>query len=144
MARIHAAAFAPSRGWNDTEFTSLCAAPGVELYTQPHGFALVRVMADEAELLTLAVDPSKQRLGIADKLMWEWLSVQNKSIAFLEVASDNHAAQSLYGKHGFTVVGLRKGYYQRAGGSAVDAVLMRASFTHGQAPESPLQDPKTG
>lgn len=144
MAKLHAAAFASSRGWSVAEFTELCATPAVELYTQPNGFALVRVIAGEAELLTLAVDPSKQRQGIANRLMQDWLTVRNKCAAFLEVASDNHAARALYAKHGFTVIGLRKGYYRRAGAPAVDAVLMQVSLTYGQTHESPMIDPKTG
>jgi len=40
----------------------------------------------------------------------------------LEVREDNPRARQLYSRHGFTEVGIRRGYYQPSG---VDAVVMR-------------------
>ena len=40
----------------------------------------------------------------------------------LEVREDNPRARRLYLRHGFTEVGIRRGYYQPSG---VDAVVMR-------------------
>ena len=42
---------------------------------------------------------------------------------FLDVAEDNTAAGALYQSLGFQVTGGRKRYYERAGGTAVDAIL---------------------
>jgi ribosomal protein S18 acetylase RimI-like enzyme len=41
---------------------------------------------------------------------------------FLEVREDNPRARNLYKRHGFTEIGVRRGYYQPAG---VDAIVMR-------------------
>ena len=144
MAKIHAAAFAPERGWHASEFETLLESPKVQSFVAHGGFALVQVVADEAELLTLAVDPMHQRNGVATELMKAWMTKVRATQAFLEVAADNSAAQALYHKHGFAVAGRRARYYRRPDGSAADAVLMRAALTHRQNPHLPSQKPKTG
>ena len=98
LADLHGRAFAPARGWNAQEFNALSKSPGTEVFSVTHGFALVRCVAGEAELLTLAVDPVHQRKGIADALMQLWMENCNATTAFLEVAEDNIAAKSLYAK----------------------------------------------
>ena len=138
MAALHAAAFAPARGWSAAEFSTLCAAPHVKLFSSAHGFALVRTVAEEAELLTLAVRPSHHRQGIADALMIAWMQGAQAETAFLEVAADNQSAQALYAKHGFAEVGRRKAYYARPDSSPVDAVLMQGALTCRKSGESGL------
>ncbi|MFK7744918.1 MAG: GNAT family N-acetyltransferase [Roseobacter sp.] len=130
MADMHARAFAPERGWRAEEFASLVASPFVTCLSVGGGFALIRTVADETELLTLAVDPSHRRKGVATQLMQDWLTTVAAQSAYLEVASDNGAAMALYLKHGFAIVGRRAGYYARPDGPAVDAVLMQAALTH--------------
>jgi [ribosomal protein S18]-alanine N-acetyltransferase len=44
---------------------------------------------------------------------------------FLEVRVDNDRAQRLYRRHGFTGVGIRRGYYQPSG---TDALVMRCKI----------------
>lgn len=132
LARLHGEAFAPERGWTAAEFDDLVKLPTVHLFERPQAFALVRVVADEAELLTLAVSPAARRQGLADTLMREWMRTLPATSAFLEVAADNRAAQALYEKHGFVVCGRRKAYYTRPGTASVDALLMQAPLTFGQ------------
>ena len=136
LSAIHKAAFAPERGWSAAEIVDLLDQKNVVAFERPGGFALVRTVADEAELLTLAVDPKRQRRGVADTLMRDWLSISQATYAFLEVAEDNRIALALYRKHGFAICGHRKRYYRRAGAPSVDAVLMQASLTFSQGPES--------
>lgn len=144
MGQLHAAAFSPQRGWSADEFHSLCASPLVQCYFDAQGFALTRTIADESELLTLAVDPNHRRQGIAGNLTKEWLGRTTAQTAFLEVAADNAAAHALYAKYGFAETGRRKGYYQRIGGHSVDAVLMQAAVTRRQTCKTTGQAPKTG
>ena len=132
MAQLHARAFAPERGWQASEFANLIASKFVTAFVKPHGFALTRQIADEAELLTLAVDPEHHRKGIASDLMRDWLVSLGEGTAFLEVAADNGPAQALYAKHGFAPVGRRKAYYARPGAPSVDAVLMQLAVTRRQ------------
>ena len=133
MSDIHARAFAPTRGWTETEISDMLVSPYCQALTAPNGFVICRTLAGETELLTLAVDPDAQRQGTAQMLMTKWIAASTvlAQTAFLEVASDNHAAIALYSKHAFQRTGLRKGYYARAGAEAVDAVLMSRALTRG-------------
>lgn len=72
LAQIHAAAFTQSRPWSQDEFTALLDSPLCFACGDGRSFALVRVIADEAELLTIATDPACQRQGLARALMQDW------------------------------------------------------------------------
>jgi ribosomal-protein-alanine N-acetyltransferase len=80
-------------------------------------------VADEAEILTLAVHPYKRGKGLGRALLQATISkvrsMGAKSV-FLEVGVENPAARALYARLGFTKVGARKGYYN--GG---DALVLR-------------------
>ncbi|WP_415220610.1 GNAT family N-acetyltransferase [Pseudophaeobacter arcticus] len=128
MARIHAAAFTQSRPWSQEEFTALLDSPLNFASGDGRCFALVRVIADEAELLTLATDPCFQRQGLARALMQDWqIQAQSRGAktCFLEVAADNTAAIGLYLSQGFAPCGRRSGYYARRNAASVDAIVMR-------------------
>ena len=91
------------------------------------GFLVLRVAADQAEIITLGVVPSARRTGIATAL----LSAAEAEAAdkgavevFLEVASDNAAARALYEKAGYRRVGCRPRYYLRRDQSRVDALVL--------------------
>lgn len=131
MARIHAAAFTQSRPWSEDEFTSLLDSPLAFATGDARAFALVRVIADEAELLTIATDPAHQRQGLGRKTMQTWqqaAQMRGADTAFLEVAADNRAAQNLYLAEGFVACGRRSGYYSRENAGSVDAIVMRKNL----------------
>ncbi|WP_299043656.1 GNAT family N-acetyltransferase [uncultured Tateyamaria sp.] len=127
LAALHAAAFTRERPWTAQEFADLLANPLCHLETAPHGFALWRGIAGEAELLTIAVDPARQRRGTGAGLMTAWShgAAPTCTTAVLEVASDNAAAIALYARYGFETVAKRVGYYRRAD-SFADALILRA------------------
>ena len=80
----------------------------------PSGMALLRVVADEAELLTIAVLPAARGQGIGAILLAEGLAeaAQRGAVRmFLEVAPGNAPAYALYERLGFSAVGRRRGYY---------------------------------
>ena len=88
------------------------------------GFVILRRMGDEGELLQIAVCKTARRCGIADILLDAALSHAEKcelKSVFLEVRKSNEAAISLYKKHGFKTVRLRKDYYNNP---LEDAVVM--------------------
>ena len=59
MAALHGASFTMPRPWSAVEFAELLASPRVfALTTGAEGLLLGRVVVDEAELLTIAVDPA--------------------------------------------------------------------------------------
>jgi len=135
LADIHASTF--THPWNPDEFGRLMAQDGVMILTarrsspygtrNPLGFLILRTVADEAEVLTIAVDPRHQGRGIARKLMQEGLFRlygERCSHLFLEVDAANTAALNLYRGLGFRQVGERKGYYRSGEGDGT-ALVMR-------------------
>ena len=129
LSRLHTDAFKQSRAWSAAEFADLLSHPSTFLFEAVDAFALVRVIAEEAELLTIAVHPNAQGQGIGRGLMHDWLQGIVACEAFLEVAQDNTAAISLYESCGFAEVGRRKGYYGRKDAPSIDAIVMRYTFT---------------
>jgi ribosomal-protein-alanine N-acetyltransferase len=127
LAALHRSAFVTQRPWSESEFHNLLATTHCHAVATPHGFALIRVIADECELLTLAVHPDHRNAGLGGDLLNRAIAAAVQSGAadmFLEVAADNDAALSLYTNAGFEKVGARPRYYARTEAESVDAVLM--------------------
>lgn len=129
LADLHASAFdAP---WDAAAFAALLDQPGVFAVERPDGLILMRVVADEAEILTLAVRPSARRQGLGGQLAAEGLARARSSGAertFLEVAEDNAAARALYARLGFTEAGRRRAYYAGSDGRRRDALVLALNF----------------
>jgi len=94
------------------------------------GFILCRLIAGEAEVLTLAVRPAARRRGVARSLLEAALELTRSTAGsmFLEVAEDNPGAIALYARTGFERVGRRGSYYGRPGARPVDAIVMRRAL----------------
>ncbi len=121
LSVLHHAAFA--NGWNTSDITTMLAVAGTqaflaEIMGEPAGFAIIRTIADQSEILTVATHPKRRRLSVAFKLLCVALP---ETETFLEVAASNLAAQKLYLKLGFEESVRRKAYY--ANGD--DAVVMK-------------------
>ena len=139
LVAIHAAGF--PRPWSAHDFTALLADRSVFVLAvrrqrlfgrRLSGFVLVRVAADEAEILTIAVHPADRRRGAGRLLMEEALRrLYRDRIAacFLEVDRNNHAAVGLYRSLGFKTVGERKGYYRHPNGTEGTALVMRVQLS---------------
>ena len=125
LATLHAEAF--DTPWSAAAFADLLNQPGVQLEAEADGFILIRTVADEAEILTLAVHPSARRRGLGARLV---RAAEARAVAagaerlFLEVAEDNAAARALYAALGFQPMGRRPRYYARPQGPAIDALLL--------------------
>jgi len=94
-----------------------------------HGVAAYAGLAlsapDEAWVNNIAVRRDRQRQGLGRALLEALLAEADRRgvhTVLLEVAADNAPAQKLYARHGFDVVGVRRGYYQI---SRKDALVMR-------------------
>ncbi len=130
IAQMHAQAFA--RPWGEEELASLMAANGAvtlmaKAHDQPNGFVLARKVADEAEIITIAVNRQSRRRHIADRLLQDLITrLQHENIKkiFLEVGENNFAARKLYEKAGFSACGVRKAYYTGNDGQKEDAITM--------------------
>ncbi len=138
LAAIHALAFAgDGRAWSGPEIAGLMRDPACGLCLArrrpgrpgagPAGFALYRVAADEAELLTLAVLPEARREGLGAALLAACeagAEARRAGRMFLEVSEANAAARALYAAAAYGETGRRRGYYLRADGGRADAVTM--------------------
>ncbi|MEM9970673.1 MAG: GNAT family N-acetyltransferase [Pseudomonadota bacterium] len=126
LADIHRRAMTVTAAWGAPTIKGFLAAPGAVLVTREEAFALGRVMADEAELLTLVVAPDRQRRGMGRACLRDFegqVRAKGARRVFLEVADSNEAAVALYHAEGFRRDGVRHGYYETAQGP-LDAVLM--------------------
>jgi ribosomal-protein-alanine N-acetyltransferase len=138
LADIHLAAF-PGAPWStedlaallreETVFGLVARRANVFGTRSAVGFVLVRSVAGEAEILTLAVDPGHRRRGIARILMetaMRRLYRDRVEALFLEVDAGNVAAVALYRRLKFAVVGERRGYYAHGSRPGATALVMRA------------------
>ncbi|MGA7811256.1 ribosomal protein S18-alanine N-acetyltransferase [Bradyrhizobium sp.] len=135
LAQLHGKSF--HRGWGESEFESMLA----ERNTLVHrlrlggniiGFAVSRFAADEAEILSIAVDPTYRGRGLSRELLLTHLghlAGRGVRTIFLEVEENNQPARRLYDRAGFRVVGRRERYYQQPGGEQLNALLMRRDLS---------------
>jgi ribosomal-protein-alanine N-acetyltransferase len=132
LADIHGTAF--TRPWDAFEFERCLAdrsifADGVFLRgrAEPVGFVLSRRVADEAEILSVAMAPEARGFGYARPLLDRHLQALAQAgvrDVFLEVEEGNRPAHALYRGHGFREIGHRAGYYARPDGTRAAAITM--------------------
>lgn len=128
LANLHARCF--PLPWNQQDFEAHLAqasneAYGLKIGETLIGFLLMRYAADEAEVLTVAVDPKWQGLSIGERLMMYGFAqgqAQGVGRCYLEVEGMNRPAIRLYEKLGFAETGRRAQYYAASNGG--DAILM--------------------
>lgn len=130
-AHLHAQGF--YRGWPREDFAAYIAGRDTPVYVacdakrKIAGFAMIRIAADEAELITIAVDPRWRKKGVGVALLravFSDLLMSPATKLFLEVAEDNVAATRLYRKLGFEKISERTGYYPRDNGLPATAIVM--------------------
>jgi ribosomal-protein-alanine N-acetyltransferase len=132
VTKLHAQGF--YRGWPREEFAAYIADPErTPIYVACNGrhsvagFAMLRLAADEAELVTIAVAPKWRGKGIGGALLdaaFADLMLSSAKKIFLEVAADNASALALYRRRGFAEIGRRRGYYPRPDGEPATALVM--------------------
>ncbi|HEY0167916.1 MAG TPA: ribosomal protein S18-alanine N-acetyltransferase [Jatrophihabitans sp.] len=112
----------------DTELRYYIVAEKVDAQTgegELLGTGGLMTIGETAQILTVGVLPSARRNGVGRLLVRALLAEARRRRAeevLLEVREDNQAARRLYAGEGFTVLGLRRGYYEQG---RVDAVTMR-------------------
>jgi [ribosomal protein S18]-alanine N-acetyltransferase len=92
------------------------------------GFIVSRLIAGELHVNNVAVRVEFRRQGIAAQLLGAvlgWARGRGAGMAMLEVREGNQAAQALYSRCGFRIVGRRRGYYRQP---SEDALLMSFSL----------------
>lgn len=133
LAALHASAFAEP--WSAAEIAALIEGGAIAV-AENGGFILIRVAADEAEILTLAVRPDARRRGLGRTLVqraFEAARAQGAATMFLEVADDNAAAIALYRSLGFEETGRRRNYYRRGPAQMQDALILSRALNSGEA-----------
>lgn len=134
LSELHAMSF--DMPWDAKAMAEMLAVPGTlalvaSTALTPAGFAIFRAIAGEAEILTFATAPSLRGRGVGRRLLQSsepYLHALQTGKVFLEVAADNQPALRLYGHFNFTQSGLRRGYYERADGTRVDAIMMQRTL----------------
>lgn len=131
---VMASAFDPAFGeaWTASQMAGVLAMPGTWLTlarvdAATLGFALVRSVLDECELLLLAVDPAWRGRGVGSSLLAHSLTMARSRGMLsmnLEVRASNKAI-ALYEKSGFEYVHRRPGYYRGNDGQLHDALSFR-------------------
>ena len=131
VAALHGYSF--HRGWSEEEVENLLLDPRVLTHRlcmngRLVGFVMSRSAADEAEILSIAVDRACQGRGFAQKLLdmqMRRLAALGTRAIFLEVAENNPPALRLYRKAGFHEVAKRPNYYPLPDGSTAAALVLR-------------------
>jgi ribosomal-protein-alanine N-acetyltransferase len=139
MATMHAA-FDPGFGeaWTRGQCAGILGLSGVWLLLarvdgRPAGFALARVVIDEAELLLLAVAPDERRAGVGRLMLdavAEGARVRGATRLHLEMREGN-PAYYLYSAAGFIEIGRRSRYYRGKDGRIFDAITLSCPLDMG-------------
>jgi ribosomal-protein-alanine N-acetyltransferase len=135
LAQLHGASF--HRGWGEGEFEGMLGERNTLVHRQRIGrkivgFAVSRMAADEAEILSIAVDANHRGRGLSRRLLLTHLghlAGRGVRTVFLEVEENNQPARRLYDRAGFAVAGRRERYYRQPGGEQLNAVLMRRDLS---------------
>jgi ribosomal-protein-alanine N-acetyltransferase len=119
--------------WTRSQLAGILPMSGVSLIlarepssAEAVGFSLFRTVADESELLLLAVLPIRHRRGVGRRLLEDFLERARKDKVVrvhLEVR-DGNPAVSMYSSAGFSPVGRRRNYYHAPGGKRFDAITL--------------------
>jgi ribosomal-protein-alanine N-acetyltransferase len=119
--------------WTRSQLAGILPMSGVSLIlardpagAETVGFSLFRTVADESELLLLAVHPSRHRRGVGRRLLEDFLErarTDEVVRVHLEVR-DGNPAVGMYRAAGFSPVGRRRNYYHAPDGKRFDAITL--------------------
>ena len=128
---VMTAAFGDSYGeaWTRSQCAGILPMEGVTLIIADGGsdllgFALYRIVLDDAELLLIAVAPEAQGKGVGRRLLGRFIDEAKRKGAskiHLEVRDGNPATR-IYEAAGFAPAGRRSNYYRGADGRHYDAL----------------------
>jgi ribosomal-protein-alanine N-acetyltransferase len=117
--------------WSAEDFVALGGPPNAAMIVDDDfrdGLLIMRMAADEAELLNFGVAPAAQRRGLGRELLRSAEALAQElgmTCIFLDVAVDNAPARALYAGSGYAELGIRKDYYLRPDGTRADALVMK-------------------
>ncbi|AGF74048.1 ribosomal-protein-alanine N-acetyltransferase [Bartonella australis AUST/NH1] len=137
LHEIHQNCFTPA--WEERTFDTFLQDRSIFGYkaspigkpTQILGFCLCRLILDEAEVITIAVQPYSRQQGIGYLLIdsiLRRLHFERAAKLFLEVEETNLPALALYQRFKFKKIAKRLAYYQSQNGR-INAIVMQKTFT---------------
>ncbi len=121
--------------WSRKAFLDLLAQPHIRAFAAdgPNGllagYALASLVADQGEILNLAVDSESRRRGLGHGLLAAMLDMfrrEGAAAVYLEVRQSNAAALHLYQRAGFRPLSTRRAYYRNPTENAVTMALQLA------------------
>lgn len=124
LENLHKACF-PNKPWSASDFADLKKS-GCDIIASQNGFVVWRVVADEAEIITIGVHPNARKSGIASAMLAiieNDIKKRGGKKIFLEVAENNEPARKLYEANGYKKIGIRPKYYD-----GIDAILMEKAL----------------
>ncbi|HEY0219758.1 MAG TPA: ribosomal protein S18-alanine N-acetyltransferase [Afipia sp.] len=135
LSQLHRESF--HRGWSAGEFQQLLAERNVLAHRLRvgktiAGFIISRTAADEAEILSVAIDAASRGRGLSRDLLRThlgYLAGHGLKTVFLEVEENNRPACALYERAGFRTVGRRERYYKDSTGEQLNALVMQRSLS---------------
>ena len=124
LENLHKACF-PNKPWSASDFADLKKS-GCDIIASQNGFIVWRVVADEAEIITIGVHPDARKSGIASAML---ILVENDvkkrggEKIFLEVAENNTPARKLYESNGYKQIGIRPKYYGNVNALLLEKII---------------------
>ena len=121
--------------WTEAQCAGVLGLPGCSLllareHDAPAGFAMLRSVGAESELLLIAVRPGYRRRGIASSLLRRAMHEARAAgidTLHLEVRDGNPAIE-LYRAAAFVQVGKRPQYYRGRSGKVFDALTLKLNL----------------
>jgi ribosomal-protein-alanine N-acetyltransferase len=131
LVAIHAEGFA--NYWNISDFNDFFSIPCTLAWLaetpegEPVAMMVLRIVEEQADVITIAVTPQWRNQGLAHALMIKSIERAKQLGAkalFLDVEDGNIPALRLYEGLGFSHINRRKLYYRQKDGSYTDALVM--------------------
>ena len=119
---------------SEYSWTCFVTSPANNFVHQLQGFLLLRVIEDEAEILSIGVKKRVQRNGIGEYLIEQakrFSTLHQLKSILLEVAETNRNAVGFYKKQGFLKIGIRNNYYVFSGKNKKNAIIMHLPIETG-------------
>jgi len=137
IAAIEAASFPKGdkaeQAWTEESLRTELERPHTRLHVAENGtvvgYCLLWLVVDEAEILTLAVDPAKRKQGIGTELLegvMRDVAHEGANSMYLDVRESNYAGIALYRNAGFIQIGERKRYYD----GKENALVLKRKLNH--------------
>ena len=113
---------------SEYSWTCFVTLPANNFVHQLQGFLLLRVIEDEAEILSIGVKKRVRRNGIGKYLIEQakrFSTLHQLRSILLEVAETNRNAVGFYKKQGFLKIGIRNNYYVFSDTNKKNALIMQ-------------------